>query len=213
MLNSCNLKSSKNDNNDYSENADESYYFEFKSQTINKIKYDFFIEKSGEFKIQESKDKIIYSQTENVTDFELVDFNKDGFIDVIINHPSNRVLQTLLLYKPGSKTFVLIDDFIEFPNSKKIKSTKFYYSYQGNGCAQNDWSSYLYKIENNKIIKIGLIDGEGCLENDKNGIYIYNIKSKESILIKYIKRGEGFWKDKWDLIDNYWNENYMVFSD
>ncbi|WGH76401.1 hypothetical protein P8625_04365 [Tenacibaculum tangerinum] len=212
ILNSCNLKKSNIDKAEDLKKENDSIYYKYESATIDKIKFEFFIDKNGEFKIKDTSGEIQFSQTENVTDFEIKDFDKDGYKDVIIIHPSNRVLETLLLYNSSLQKFILIDNFTNYPNSQKIESSGFYYSYQGTGCAQNDWLSHLYLINNYKIIDKGLIKGFGCLKNEKNGIYIYKFAEKDTLLIEYVKNEDGFGQEKFDFIDNYWINNLDKFN-
>ncbi|WP_028376124.1 hypothetical protein [Leeuwenhoekiella sp. MAR_2009_132] len=212
ILNSCNLKKSDTDKFKNLKKENDSIYYKYESETIDKIRYEFFIDKNGEFKIKDESGEIQFSQVENITDFEIKDFDLDGYKDVIIIHPSNRVLETLLIYNSSLQKFILIDNFTNYPSSKKIETSRFYYSYQGAGCAQNDWISHLYFIDNYKIIDKGLIVGYGCLKNEKNGIYIYKIAEKDTTLIKYIKNENGFGQEKFDLIDNYWSNNLEKFN-
>lgn len=212
ILNSCIQKPSKIDRTENLTEENELVYYKYKSEIIDKIKYEFFINKNGEFKLKNESGEIHFYQIQNVTDFKINDFDNDGYKDVIIAHPSNRVLETLLLYNPNLKKFTLINNFINYPNSIKIKSSEFYYSYQGVGCAQNDWISHLFLIKNYKIIDKGLIKGFGCLKNEKNGIYIYRFTEKDTILVKYIKNENGFGREKLELIDNYWNNNLEKFN-
>ncbi|APY09542.1 hypothetical protein BWZ20_00120 [Winogradskyella sp. J14-2] len=163
--------------------------------------------------MKSSKGKVVYSNDNNPFDFEFSDFNGDGYSDIRMNYVSNTPgLQELLLFDIKSNEFKKVKTFNKYPNSKRIKDSDFYYSYHGSGCADNDWGSELFKIEGTQITELGKIQGLGCLENDTNGIYIYKVIGSEKELIKYIKREQGYWKEKWDFIEKYWTENKTKFE-
>lgn len=191
---SCDFKKTKLDNS--VSNDEDTLYYEYETAIIDEHKFDFFIDLKGEFKVINELGEVEYSQKDNITDFELKDFNLDGFLDVITYHPSNNYLCNLLIYNPNREKFEFIENFYKYSYSQNLNSSKFYYSYSGAGCAQNDWLSYLYSIENYKISVLGLIEGFGCLPNDTNGVYIYKISQNDTILIQYIKDENGLGQKK-----------------
>lgn len=213
IINAFTVDKSNKNKIEHVEKESDYVYYEYETEIIDKIAYEFFIDTEGVFQLKEKGSGVIqYSQNKNVTSFQIKDFNQDGYKDVIIEHPSNRVLETLLLYNSKLKKFVLIENFINYPNSKKIDSSEFYYSYQGAGCAQNDWISRLYIISNYKIIDKGLIKGSGCLKNEQNGMYIYKYVENDTIQVKYIKNENGFGQEKFDIINAYWGANKATFK-
>lgn len=192
---------------------EEKYFFDCKTELINGIEFEACIKRPGTFTIKSSKGKVVYSNDDNPFDFEFSDFNGDGYSDIRMNYVSNTPgLQELLLFDIKSNEFKEVKTFNKYPNSKRIENSDFYYSYHGSGCADNDWGSELFKIEGTQITELGKIQGLGCLENDTNGIYIYKVIGSEKELIKYIKREQGYWKEKWDFIEKYWTENKAEFE-
>ncbi|QEE49501.1 hypothetical protein FUA48_07870 [Flavobacterium alkalisoli] len=158
----------------------------------------------------------IYKHPEWVNSYEVKDFNEDGYKDIIFYYMSNYPLEKIYLFDKSHNLFRLVKNSDSHPESVKIKGSDLYYSYNRRGCADLNWDSDLYYIKEFEIHKIGNITGIGCERDDdeiKNGIYIYKTK-KDSIqtLIQYIPRDSGYYGDKWEFIEKYWNENYKNFK-
>ncbi|NVM62679.1 hypothetical protein FHW88_000955 [Mucilaginibacter sp. SG538B] len=150
---------------------------------------------------------------EGFSSFKFVDFNGDGYKDLFIEHMSNVAGRCdLLLYDKLKKKFVLIKDFPDYPVPERLKNTNLYYSYHRSGCADSNWDSDLFKIINNKIIKIGNISGLDC--GDKEiGVFITKVRgAKEQLIKKYPISEIGKYKNyKWGFIEQYWKRNYRKF--
>jgi hypothetical protein len=145
--------------------------------------------------------------------FKFVDFNGDGYKDLFIEHMSNVPTRCdLLLYDKRTKKFVLVKDFPDYPAPEKLKGTDLYYCYHRSGCADSNWDSDLFKIINNKIIKIGNISGLDCGDKE-TGVFISKIQgSKEQLIKKYPISEIGKYKNyKWGFIEQYWKRNYRKF--
>ncbi|WP_348717897.1 hypothetical protein [Tenacibaculum sp. 190130A14a] len=199
--------------NDVKAALEERYFFDCKKKTINGTLFEACIKRPGNFTVVNAKGETVYQNKENPFDFEFSDFNGDGYSDIKMNYVSNTPgLQELLLFDKESNSFVEVQSFNKFPNSKRIQETEFYYSYRGAGCADYDWKSELFKITESQITVYGIIKGFSCLENETNGIYIYKIIDSEKKLLKYIKRDHGNWNKKWDFIEKYWTENLTKFE-
>ncbi|NRS90343.1 hypothetical protein HNQ02_003283 [Flavobacterium sp. 7E] len=149
--------------------------------------------------------------------FEFDDFNNDNLKDIRIHYMGNgAAVQNLLLFDKYKKTFILVKDFSNFPDPLPIKGTKYYYSYHRSGCADMNWGSDLFYIDNYKTICIGNVTGYMCDEKDeKYGIYIYKIIAKKEVFIKKLPISTlGKYKDwKWGFIKEYWNTNFMKFTE
>ncbi|HEX8020978.1 XAC2610-related protein [Mucilaginibacter sp.] len=151
---------------------------------------------------------------EGFSSFKFVDFNGDGYKDLFIEHMSNVPGRCdLLLYDSRIKKFAPVKDFPDYPDPQKLKGTHLYYSYHRSGCADMNWDSDLFKIVNNKIIKIGNISGLGCERDKKMGIFISKINGKEERQIQKYPIGEiEKYKDyKWGFIKKYWERNSRKF--
>lgn len=149
-------------------------------------------------------------------DAEFKDFNKDGHQDIILHYSSNTpIVLDLFLYVPTTGKFREIKNFRDFPAPEQIKGTKFYYSYHKSGCADMNWDSDLFYIENFKAIRIGHIAGRQCDNRDdmKDAVYIYKVRSDKEKLFNTLPI-DTIWKYKdykWDFIREYWTKNYKVF--
>jgi hypothetical protein len=117
-----------------------------------------------------------------------------------------------VLFDEPSNTFRLVEDFQSYPAPKKIKGSRYYYSYHRSGCADSNWDSDLFYIENFKIIRIANIRGIGCEGEGKNGIFIFKLKRGKKELVKEIVRKPGYYDDKWAFIDEYWKGQYQYFA-
>jgi len=147
----------------------------------------------------------------NGSEFE--DFNGDGYFDIIIHYITNVPnIYDLALYDQSTRSFQLVEDFQNYPTPVKIGKTKFYYSYHRSGCADSNWDSDLFKIENYRAVRYGNIEGIGCEGESKNGIFISKIHKGNLTLIKSIQRAPDYYLDKWDFIRDYWTKNYSKFK-
>lgn len=117
--------------------------------------------------VTKNKDTVfVLNENNNGADFK--DFNGDGYTDIIIRHLTNvPAIYELALYNSTKRKFILVQDFSNFPAPEKITNSNFYYSYHRSGCADANWDSDLFKIENNKAVRYGNIQGLGCEGEEK----------------------------------------------
>lgn len=154
----------------------------------------------------------IFKNTDSPNKFEFIDFNEDGYPDILLGFISIYSAYELGLFDKDTNTFKIIEDFNYYPNANRIKNTKYYCSYTQAGCADSNWRSDLFYINNYKAYSIGSIEGIGCEDEEKNGIFIYKTNGEEQELIKSIPREPGYYEDKWEFIEDYWNKNYKLFE-
>jgi hypothetical protein len=174
--------------------------------------------------IYDSNNKLVYGGKPYYPDIEFIDFNNDGYKDVMIHYPSGNVsgVSDLILFDSNTKLFKRVSNLTSYPDPKPICGTKYYYSYRRSGCADMDWDSNLFYIEeynkNNfhdySTIRIGSISGRGCIDSDvKPGIYVYKVKNGWSLLnTMSIDTLKKYNENKWDFIQDYWSKNYHLFE-
>lgn len=215
LLFSCqkkNVNQIKTESKKELEIEEEQFYIDCKEEVINGIKFKACLKRPGLFTIENSKKEIIYKQ-ETPSEFKFSDFNEDGYLDIILEYLTQTPgSDELLLFNKKSNSFEKVIDFMVFPSAIKIKNSELYYSYHKSGCADSNWGSDLFKIENNKAIRIGNMQGIGCGIDEESGIYINKVFEGNLKLVKYIKRDEGYWDGKWEFIEKYWTENYKSFK-
>lgn len=164
------------------------------------------------FLLNESSDTI-YKHPDWTNGTEFIDFNEDGYKDILFHYLTNvPEIYDLALYNPTENKFKMIANFQDYPAPYKIKGTDFYYSYHRSGCADSNWDSDLFYIENYKCYRIGNIHGVGCEGEEETGIFIYEIFQEAEVLIESIPRKPGYHADKWEFIDKYWTKNYSNFQ-
>ncbi len=148
------------------------------------------------------------------------DFNKDGYSDIMLEYIGNNPTYQLYLFDPKRNVFKRLEGFDKFPASKQVKpESRFYYSYSRAGCADMNWESDLFKIENFKTIFLAHIDGQGCdfdIQENPQKIEVYKVleqkeASKKLIeTLPYLTNIPRF-EDKWKFIETYWKNNYTKF--
>jgi hypothetical protein len=100
------------------------------------------------------------------------------------------------------------------PASEAIPHTKYYYSYMHQGCADMNWKSDLFYIDNFKAVKIGTIAGYECADSGiKDGIYINKERQGKKVKVAQlpIKIIYRYKEEKWTFIKAYWYKNYKAF--
>lgn len=163
--------------------------------------------------VNSNNDTIYTHDTYATNGFKFEDFDNNGILDIRLYQVTNvGGISELVFYDTKSKKFKAVEDFYSFPEPTKIKNTKYWFSYHPSGCGDVNWGSELFKIENFKAIKIGEIEGIGCENEKENGIFIYTIKGTSRKRIYFEKREPGYYNDKWDFIEKYWNKNYQKFE-
>ena len=180
---------------------------------INNIRFMACHQKGEHFFIVNENRDTIYKHPDWINETEFIDFNGDGFKDILFHYITNVPdIYDLVLFDEPSNTFRLVEDFQSYPAPKKIKGSRYYYSYHRSGCADSNWDSDLFYIENFKIIRIANIRGIGCEGEGKNGIFIFKLKRGKKELVKEIVRKPGYYDDKWAFIDEYWKGQYQYFA-
>lgn len=164
--------------------------------------------------MNKNKDTVFkYEEWIGVYDVRVTDFDRDGFLDIMFLMNTNTPnTYDLALFDNDENNFKLVEKFSSYGTPIKILGTKYHFSYDRAGCADWNWVSDLFYIENFKTYRIGHISGRGCEGETRNGIFIYKIEDDKEILVKEIPREPGYYADKWDFIQNYWAKNYEKFE-
>jgi hypothetical protein len=166
--------------------------------------------------IEDSSNKIVFRLNDSYPIFRFTDFDNDGYKDLLISHTSISFgIEDFIRFDNINKTFVQVEFFSSYPESKQIKGTNYYYSFHESGCADMNWDSDLFYIENFRIIKIGHIAGRKCDNiNEKDGIYVYKISGdgKELIATLRIEILAKYAEFKLGFISEYWSLNYKKFE-
>ncbi len=168
--------------------------------------------------------KIIKTDTldaDGLADLEFPDFDKDGNKDILLTYMDNNFTYDLYLFDTTNNEFKFVDGFDRFPAAIQLKTNpKYYYSYHRAGCADMNWVSDLFYIDNFKSIHIGHIYGKGCefqIKENPQTIEIYQITNNKEENRKMIEKLPYLnhipeFGDKWDFIELYWNKNYGQFN-
>jgi hypothetical protein len=156
-----------------------------------------------------------------LSDLKFPDFDRDGNKDIILTYMGNNFTYYLYLFDKTNNIFKIVDGFERFPEAIQLKTNpKYYYSYHRAGCADMNWVSDLFYIDNFRSIHIGHIYGKGCdfeVKENPQVIEIYKItdnREENGKLIEklpYLKSISDF-GDKCKFIEKYWNKNYEKFD-
>ena len=185
------------------------------SSMIDGRKYKAIYKTDEFFYIIDSQDKIVFKRKDYYKFYEFSDFDNDGNNDILFSYLGNVPRMDLILYDKKSKNFKAVENFRDYPEPTKIADTKYYYSYHRSGCADRNWDSDLFFIEDFKTYKLGTISGRECEGSaEKEGLYIFIIKENKETLLetKDINEIHKFQNDKWDFINDYWIKNYKRFE-
>jgi len=163
-------------------------------------------------KVTKNKEIILSDTSDFSAQLDILDFNGDGGLDIMINFMGNVDTQSLFLLDKGKNEFKKIKDFDKYPAAKKLKGTNHYYSYHRSGCADNYWTSDLFTIVDFKVVHLGQIFGEGCEEPMKVKIYKIGPGKKELTETLPYKLVTDHKNDKWGFIDDFWTKNYQRYK-
>lgn len=145
--------------------------------------------------------------------FEFMDFDSDGYEDVVIELVGNIPGRLdVLLFDKISRLFKPIDSIKNYPEPILLDvNNGFFYSYSRNGCADNDWISFLFKIEDWSVKEYAKLVFVTCSDDEeKRGLFLIDSKSKFRFRVSTYEEFEG--NDKWSFIREYWNENYKKYE-
>ena len=189
--------------------------FAIHTATVAGKKYIGFLNDQTYYLLNAKGDTVL-KKSDYYFDAEFKDFNKDNYQDIILYHSSNTsMVLDLFLYVPTTGKFREVKNFRDFPAPEQIKGTKFYYSYHKSGCADMNWDSDLFYIDNFRTIRVGNISGRQCNNRDgvKEAVYIHRVRGDKEKLFKKLPI-ETIWKYKdfkWGFINEYWTKNYKLF--
>lgn len=167
--------------------------------------------------------QIVKNQVDTTTingvngNIEILKFDADEYPDITLSYLGNNYVADLFLYDKATKTYKHVVGFEEVSDAKRLKvNSNYYYSYHRTGCADMNWISDLFYINNFKVYQIGEIYGEGCdSENSDRKIEISKIVTLDKIFIVEtlpIDTIETFKDYKWGFIEDYWNKNFEKFK-
>lgn len=156
----------------------------------------------------------VYSHFDYATaGFQFEDFTGNGILDIRVHQMTNiGGVSQLIVFDQKNNSFNNIKAFDNYPEPNKIKNTNFYYSYHRSGCSDFNWGSELFIIENFEVVQLGYIEGIGCEDEERNGIFVFNNIGTKKIEVHSELRAPGFYGDKWEFIENYWKKNYKAFQ-
>ena len=156
----------------------------------------------------------VYSHFDYATaGFQFEDFTGNGTLDIRVHQMTNvGGIGQLIVFDQKNKAFINIEAFDNYPEPLKIGKTNFYYSYHRSGCSDFNWGSELFTIDDFKTTQLGYIEGKGCEDEERNGIFVYNNIGTKEIEVYSEPREPGFYGDKWEFIESYWKKNYKTFE-
>jgi len=163
---------------------------------------------SGITTLFDADNKFVYIDSNYVNSWILEDFNADGKPDIRLKYLTNVPgVDEMLLYDSLSKSFQLVDNFSSFPSSLPVPGVAgLYYSYSRAGCADSDWISKLYVIEDFSCVEKGIIKGRGCKsEQNQTGIFSFKVIDSKINPVDTFLRDPGYFPNKWNFIEEYWS--------
>lgn len=150
----------------------------------------------------------------DVSDVEFDKVDDDSLPDIRIHYYANAQGIEDVFLADGTNGFREVESFADFPAWNRLTGTSYYYSYHRSGCADRNWDSDLFYIEDFKTYCIGNISGLGCGDTDpKDGIYISSVCGDTTYLIETlpIDTISAYEDYKWGFIQDYWARHYRKF--
>ncbi len=144
---------------------------------------------------------------------DVVLYNPDEFPDILLTYMGNNPWNDLYIFNSEIDDYVFIRGIVQFPQSIRLGSDNVYYSYHRSGCADLNWDSDLFTIENDSAVHLANIYGIGC-SNEDGRIEISRIAERDSaIIIETMKIDTiySYEQYKWGFIEDYWSNNYRRF--
>jgi hypothetical protein len=192
---------------------DDSTSYSVKTVTIEGKKHTGFLNISGFYLLNFQNKTVVFKPGDYFT-WEVKDFNGDGNKDLFLDKRGNTPERYDLLLFVSANHYRQVEEFELFPAPTQIKGTKYFYSYHKSGCADMNWDSDLFFLQDFKAVRIGNISGREC-ENSgiKDGVYISKVRGEKKTLVKTLSVSTlAKYKDyKWGLIKDYWMKNYKQF--
>ena len=211
---SCKNANKQNDSNISNSKVDSFIVFA-DTATILGERFTVLYKNNDTLYVHNQKNDVIAKIPNLHPNFKFADFNGDSLKDIVVTSLGNvPEVQNVLVFDKINKKFTLVEGLSDFPASKLIKGTKYYYSYSRRGCNDMNWDSYLFYIEENVVNPVGFIDGTGCKNNEKEGIRISKIQDTKKSLISEIPISviEKYQNQKFGFIEKYWTNNYSEFA-
>ncbi|KAF2509120.1 hypothetical protein [Flavobacterium foetidum] len=157
-----------------------------------------------------------YTNKNGLNNQEFIDFNNDGFFDILFSRGDQRGPHELYLYDSLKNTFVKSSGFERISEYVRLKSnSNYWYSYSRAGCADMNWTSKLFTFKNFETVELGYIYGKGCDDEEPQSIQISRVINNDENDLKLIKNLPYSVlndTDKWSFIEEYWNKNYQKFK-
>lgn len=150
------------------------------------------------------------------TGVSLVDFNKDGFCDLILPYSNGSYAEELYLFDKKRKGFHVVEEFRNYSEPSSVKEhSNFYFSYKNVGCDDRTWESYLFTIENYRVVPLGKIFGQDC-DGKLRNIYFFRIRggdfndAKQVSVLPHIPTVEQY-SQRWPFIEKYWSNSCLSY--
>ncbi|MEO3408114.1 hypothetical protein AAFN85_29640 [Mucilaginibacter sp. CAU 1740] len=173
--------------------------------SVGGVRYKAIFKNNDDFVIIKAKGKVINRlNAGGIWKMKFIDFDRDGYKDLLIEYFSNTPGDNaLFLYNKSMRNFTEVKNFGSFAAATRLGNTNLYYSYERAGCADMNWNSDLFKINNYKAIAIGHIAGLGCEGDKEVGVFISKVKGEKLLPIKsypigVIKKYKSY---KWVLLN------------
>ncbi|MFB9077981.1 hypothetical protein ACFFLS_04845 [Flavobacterium procerum] len=193
-----------------------------KGHSFNIATIDPNLQKSDTLLVLAKRDSLIifktYIDKGGLSNQEFIDFNKDGYFDILFSRGEQRGENELYLYDSIHNTFVKSIGFERIREPIQLKSNpNYWYSYSRAGCADMNWTSKLFTFKNFETIEVGYIYGQGCDdEEEPQSIQISKVVKNDEDNLKLIQKLPysvlDSNPDKWNFIEEYWNKNYQKFK-
>lgn len=141
---------------------------------------------------------------------EYTDFDGDGLEDIRLHYSDLSFFTIVYLFDPKEVKYKKIENSHDFPWPQKVANRAgLYFAYEAKGCADAQWESTLFTIQNFKMVPLAKIGVINCELPPKIDYWIMEEPDKKQLVSNEAFPFDGtYLATKFESIKAFWEEGY-----